>query len=247
MPRARSRRFARRRFTGRKRRFTRRRRSVRRTGRASARSATTGDRGAVLNRRPREKPVRISVTQLSTRVDSVSSGSSAGWFFAFDPAYVVVPSGAAIFNGSAIPQWAALSAEYTYYKVRSIRIRCRPFSSDIVLGTNQIRSFMRYQYDVAAPIPTSTVMSDHVNVKMHWFTPEAPEMTYKMYPRVPAPTGAASISGYYGITPQKMKWCETSDPVPIYGMEIFHQNSDAARAFNMTYDLEWDLLFWKKR
>jgi len=123
----------------------------------------------------------------------------------------------------------------------------RPFSSDIVLGTNQIRSFIRYQYDVAPPTPTVASISDLPNMKMHWFTPESPEMTYKLYPRIPAPTGASSVTGYFGIEPRKMHWVETSDPVPIYGLVVFHQNFDAGRAFNMMADVEWDILFYKKK
>jgi len=90
MPRARSRRFSRRRPTRGKRRFTRRRRSVRRVGRASARSATQGDRGGILNRVGREKPVRLKSMIVGANQQNVSAGTTLATNFVFDPSNSVI-------------------------------------------------------------------------------------------------------------------------------------------------------------
>lgn len=175
-------------------------------------------------------------------------------YYTFDPSGVIgnsnFPSLAAAVGA---PDWNEFSALYKFYKVDKITLILR-----LVQSAGQVANLFNYaarcrwrhDYDFTGAAATSALWTeDYENVKTATFTPEAPQVKITLYPRVQTPQyNFVSATGSFiqqGMTPQKMKWTDTSQPATLYGLRFMWEYFPST--FNCVVDVQFHLRFKSRK
>lgn len=192
----------------------------------------------VINRQPRERPLIVSKSSIAAQI-AVGAGTSYSQTFLFDPSNTFIPSG---WSSIGIPEWASYVGLYDQYKVYKIDVIASIASSTGISNASEVIMYGRYQYDNQFPtVPALTDMSKLKNVKVHYFTPEHPSISYSVYPRekdlVFNTTGQTSTGTAKEI--RKPRWVDIDNPATFLGFSFFipHIPTGTSVQFDVVYHM----------
>ena len=181
-----------------------------------------------------DRPVRI-VKSTPIQANFLSSVTSLGQIYTFDPSGTVGSFG-------SIADWSALIGLYDQYKVTRIKVTWTLQDTASDSANNNRIMYIRYNYNTNVATPSLANISQLTRVVEKNFTQQSPVYQYSFIPKVAQITNSANLLSSDGRELVKMKWCDVSYPVVLYGL-VTYLSLALTTTQDLYVDVEYDILF----